>query len=655
MRNKIVLLFLILFIPFFVNALEDSEPPTLSNVYLSSYNLTPGENVTVYVSGNDNLTGIGAIDVELRLKSDNSQYFTLDTSVTPANNFTYTKQVPENIIPGEYEIFVVQVWDAAWNLNTYYMDSEGWPFSNVDVTVNDNGKDYTAPILSNFRISPQSTTYPDNFTITVDATDDKSGVTQVSFTYEINGKMYNYNLNKISGNTYSTKVTVEESVIYSDAKFITAYVYDASGNSSKYDTDVNRDPYRNFKEIILTQNLDVVFTNKIVDNENPKLNSCSYSSTKVSAPGTVTISCSITDDIGIGNVKLFFQGYDGNNNLIDSLILYPTYDPLEKKAIFNYTFNQYTPNSTFFIDRVEITDTSGKTSVYTIYDDDNLNMKKNTLTLIQAISSDVTVSTVDNNYINEVKNMDEGKTITIDTTSTSVLNSEVFDSIKGKDINIIVVNDGIQWIFNGKDIINKTKNINTKINIYKINEHGNKDYSSMFDKDTNAIVIEFADNGLLPGKALIKIKADYSLRDYIGDTDLYVYHVQSIENGLEAIAKKIDLSSDGYYEFYITHNSKYIISKKSANKSSIVKDSTSDLENDKLILEKDNNEEIMNETDELIYTTGVKKETNIYYIIIPSIIVVIIIIVTLFILRKKGILFKKKKNKNTKKTKKKKK
>ena len=267
-------------------------------------------------------------------------------------------------------------------------------------------------------------------------------------------------------------------------------------------------------------------------------------------------------------------------------------------------------------------------------------MEKVTMTLVQSVVSDITTSTVNNDYVEKIESLENGKSITIDTTSDSILKADAFSAIKGKDVNMIVINDGIQWIFNGLNIINDVKDINTKINIYKIFECNNGEYEGMFSEGTDAIVIEFASNGLLPGKSLIKIKADYSLRDYIGDSGLYVYHIEDSSDGLESIAKQISLSEDGYYKFYITHNSKYIISKKAASKSSVVKDSVLELGNESLIdtsVDLDDKDENI-EVDE-INKIDVKnnKSFKSLYIIIPSCVLLIILFIILVIINRNKI------------------
>lgn len=182
---------------------------------------------------------------------------------------------------------------------------------------------------------------------------------------------------------------------------------------------------------------------------------------------------------------------------------------------------------------------------------------------------------MNDDYVDKVGNAADNEVITLDSTSNPEVKKDVFDQIRGTNKTLILVNDGIQWIFKGPDIKNPTKNINTKIKISKLDAYGNEMLIDCFSENSNGLVIEFAPNGTLPGRALVKIKADYTFRNYIGEKDLYVYHFQGSGNSLEAIAERIEMTSDGYYQFYITHNSRYIISSKKAKVSSVSLDNTS--------------------------------------------------------------------------------
>ncbi len=160
--------------------------------------------------------------------------------------------------------------------------------------------------------------------------------------------------------------------------------------------------------------------------------------------------------------------------------------------------------------------------------------------------------------VDKLTNMEEGKTarVLIDNASIGIMKKEVFDAIKGKDKTILLyTQDGRQWIFNGKNITEETKDIDLNFSIQ------NRSASDV-GADDNVVEVAFADNGILPGKAQIRMKSDYLYNLYGVKGQLYLYH----ENG-EILQKEnnanFDLNFDGtdkwcYFDVY--HNSSFIIS-----------------------------------------------------------------------------------------------
>ena len=69
--------------------------------------------------------------------------------------------------------------------------------------------------------------------------------------------------------------------------------------------------------------------------------------------------------------------------------------------------------------------------------------------------------------------------------------------------------------------------------------------------------IEFANNGLLPCKTLIRIKPEYATRALIGTKDLSLYY--SDGDNYSLIKKDINIDEENYYNFNITHNSEYLL------------------------------------------------------------------------------------------------
>ena len=146
------------------------------------------------------------------------------------------------------------------------------------------------------------------------------------------------------------------------------------------------------------------------------------------------------------------------------------------------------------------------------------------------------------------------------TANNAVAKKGWFDAIKGQDKNLVFSNDGIQWVFNGKDIVKNTKDIDLTITseIKEASEYGGKG---------NVAVISFADNGELPGKARIRLKANYLL-----GSGFNLYFENGSEISLERTdGKGYEDGDDRWVEFYVTHNSKFILSKGKLSKSGSIR------------------------------------------------------------------------------------
>lgn len=90
--------------------------------------------------------------------------------------------------------------------------------------------------------------------------------------------------------------------------------------------------------------------------------------------------------------------------------------------------------------------------------------------------------------------------------------------------------------------------------------------------DIGYIQLVFADNGELPAKSAIRLKPAYSLREYLNDTDVYLYYLNPIKNLFEEKQSGIFCDAEGYFEFNIFHNSTYALS----NGFEVISDNTDD-------------------------------------------------------------------------------
>lgn len=161
---------------------------------------------------------------------------------------------------------------------------------------------------------------------------------------------------------------------------------------------------------------------------------------------------------------------------------------------------------------------------------------------------------IDEETLTAIYNAPVGTSITIYADSDSFIKSEIFDSIKGKDKDLIINYKENQVLFNGRDIKNpKTIDVSVTVDTVKNNDA----ISKLVD---SGIVVSFPDNGDLPGEAVVKIKASDEIDKQL-ENGGYVYFYNKLTKDFSEIKTDIEKTSDGYYKFNISHNSEYLLVK----------------------------------------------------------------------------------------------
>jgi len=158
---------------------------------------------------------------------------------------------------------------------------------------------------------------------------------------------------------------------------------------------------------------------------------------------------------------------------------------------------------------------------------------------------------VTNEIISKLYSDNNVTEIEINADSNSIISADLFNSIKGTNKKIIFSYNDNQLIFNGKDIISaKSVDVSISVNPLVSDSDINKLVS-------NGVVVNFAENGNLPGEALVRINSS-KVNTLLNDS-VSVYYYKDDTNKFTLIAENISKTSDGYYEFSISHNSKYIL------------------------------------------------------------------------------------------------
>ena len=235
--------------------------------------------------------------------------------------------------------------------------------------------------------------------------------------------------------------------------------------------------------------------------------------------------------------------------------------------------------------------------------------------------------------IKDIYEMDEDITIEINANNKSIIESALFEAVKGSNKILRLKYNDIEWIFNGKDIVN-TKSIDLSTNIYKSAKDEETTIDSMLS--STGIILGFAENGELPGKCLIRVHVTEDIINVLKKENVNVYYYNPEANNFNKVKMDTILTNDYYYEFYINHNSKYVLTNNEIDPI-YVSSITSDLELNGGIIGTNQ--------------ASVNKQANSFSenkTLLIQIVIINICIIILVLIRKGIILSKKKSKKNNK-------
>ena len=165
--------------------------------------------------------------------------------------------------------------------------------------------------------------------------------------------------------------------------------------------------------------------------------------------------------------------------------------------------------------------------------------------------------------LTKLYNAPTGSKIIINADSNAIIGKELFNTIKGKDKQLTINYRSNQIIFNGLDITD-SKTIDATMTVDNISS--NEDISKLV---SNGIIVNFPDNGNLPGKALIRVKSTSEVGKVLKN-NVYVYVYNEGSNNFCEVDTDVKKTKDNYYEFTITHNSDFVITNEKLSKKLVV-------------------------------------------------------------------------------------
>ena len=632
MKKRFIIITLILISIFIKNvnaATVDNNPPTLNSFSIEEDEVKPGEYIHLVIDAEDDISGLK--DGSIGLYSELKGYAVYQLDIEDLNNPIIT--IPENAIGGEYLISHLMLEDKSGNMITYYNeelekgkatdDMHLHNFNDIRINIISDTNftdDKEAPVAKEVTVDKKTITLGEEIRMCAKV-EDKSEIKFIDITMSIKN---NY-MERVSGEMkkdsetglYCATLKPDRTGIYVVQYINLTDMYDNQTNFFPSNTSTKTTNVLDMPEIeVLGPENDI---------ESPVLKGITINKLNLIAPGNVKVFIEADDNSGENlkevNLRFISEDYYNKNEKNGTYsdgelytVLY--YDKVINKYVGTLEIDQYAVSGNYYLQKIILTDNKGNSSQYVTshYPKGMSGGYSGTLRKREVIDDvvfeikeefayDVVTSTINNNLIDTIKSQKDDAVIMIDATNDFIVSEEVFEAIQGTNKTIYIEANGYQWVFNGKDITD-IKRINAKVNCDLLVD---VNIDNTFQE---YIAIVFANNGYLPGKAKIRVKTDYTFRYMEWYKDLRLFYYNSDEEKYKELDNEILLTEDGFYEFEITHNSKYVLSNKKIDKKFLT-----------------NNEDDTEEDDE-----GNFFKDNYLYILIGVIVLIIVIII--FVVKK---------------------
>ncbi|MCR5737836.1 MAG: hypothetical protein K6G64_09315 [Eubacterium sp.] len=483
----------------------------------------------------------------------------------------YDAYNPHAVLLDEYFIDEIQLMDANGN-KSFYTLSEGGSWMNKSTTkiriIHSSHTDITAPVIKSFSVenANQIDATKGYINVTLDLIENGSGLARFSFGFQgDDGKTIyldwsNYGIKSDSLKSGKNKIKLEISKYVKPGKYqlCSLEARDNEGNVL-WLTEEHAELY-NSK---YTQSIEII-KSLYVDNF-VKINKIEVISKKVVTPDLFKLKMDLeTGKGGIRGIFLKLMDDHGNTKLLtwdsDKSIRSGTY-------IFQFPVSAYSVDGNYKIRSITFFDEYGTDAITHYYGENPKSSLGESLLDVPDFSNPTIQikSAFDISYYGSTANiagalqainkMKNGQVAVLDYRNYYYADKKLFEAIAGADKTIVFQDSDVQWVFHGTDIKKKQcKTINLHVDISK--EKG-ADFG--YADDPYILLMCFAKNGKLPGKVRMRINDEYLKQKYKVNNQMILSY---FDKSAEVLDKNVKCSKDGYMEFSIKHNSKYILSDK---------------------------------------------------------------------------------------------
>ena len=542
----------------------DYEAPVLNSISVDKETVKPGETLTFTLNVTDDVSGVNYIQIDL-INETTGKTDRIGDIVTVNENdeYTLTYTVPKDEAVGTLRVTRVYLSDKLGYSENYHSNQNQYADkhlpSEISVEIVDStSEDKEAPVLHDLSLSDTTVSTPGKLTLTLNVSDDVSGVDAVIATFinrqtgkEIEGSWYALREEQpIVNGTVEVELVMTQYDGSGTYELDRVYLSDENGYDQKYHSK-----YHEYAELLLPTELSFTVTNESGEDVTaPVLKGISIDKTEVEVPSEVTITLDVEDDLSGYKSAVVSVINRKNGRTID--FCNSSHNNPNKVII---PISEWEPSGMFEVDAVSLFDNNNNISRYNTDDLPNQvsflvkNIDKDNPT------GDIITSTNNANLVEDIQNMADGSTAHIYYGNGATISKEVFEEIKGQEKTIALKSDGIEWIFNGQDVTDENiKKIDLTTSI-EAKWNSDSDAAEGIDWEQNALILSFAENGKLPAPATIRIKADWVFKDAVGTENLYVYYYDNTTKEYVQVAADLTITKDEYLEFTIDHNSDFVI------------------------------------------------------------------------------------------------
>lgn len=599
----------------------DNEPPKLISFNINNSEAIPGEYFYLNINAEDDVSGLDSGSIGLYNPIKGYTVYQIDIQDLNVPRIL----IPKEAVGGEYSISHLLLRDKKGNIITYYNEKlfpnneNTFDFGESVIKIISDSSfsdDQKAPVVSNVTMDKQKILLGEEVKVCAKVTDD-SELKYVSCELSLKNDPTRISSEMIYDKTSDLYCAILKP--NRTGKYIISIIQatDKYDNSKGY---VSGESTVSFEGISMPE-LEVEGPEN--DVESPSLVSIKLNKQSLIAPGSIKVFIEANDNSGeIATIyarfiseKEYEKNVQAGTHSDGEISVDMFYDDIIGKYVGTIDLDQYAATGKYYLQYIIMTDNDSNSSQYvSSHYPENVSggytgvLRKRekiddlSFEIMEEFKYDAVTSTINNNMLEIIKSQNDDAIIMIDATNNYIVPESVFEAIKGTNKTIYIEANGYQWVFNGKDITN-IKSIDTKVYSELLVDQNINNSSQEY------IAIVFANNGILPGKAKIRVKTDYTFRYVEGYEKLKLYFYNPSEEKYKELENEITLTEDGFYEFEITHNSKYVLSNKKIKQELLT-----------------NNEEI---TQGLVINNKVSEfiQSNYLYIIIGIVVITLVVVI----------------------------